>query len=106
MFASASLDRLFSYGSEGLDDSGWGCVYRSFQNALLHTGYRVPGLMTLLKNVGLEWGDWSEPAHFKDFARTTAFLAGHSKKWLQYTHESDYESRLESVAELLELKIT
>ena len=100
MFAPASLDRLFSYGSEGLDDSGWGCVYRSFQNALLHTGYRVPGLMTLLENVGLEWGDWSEPSQFKDLAKTKAMLAGHSKKWLKYTHESDYDIILDSVEDL------
>ena len=82
--------QLYSYGSEGVDDDGWGCVYRSFQNAQSHSGYKVIPFMKLLNMVDREWGEWSEPSDFLDIGKTVTFWTGSGKNLFRKTHKSDY----------------
>ena len=91
---------LFSYGSEGVADDGWGCVYRSFQNAQTHTGYVPTPIVDLMQSVNRGWAAWAEPADFADCGFTLTLLAGTSTKWLQFTTESQYQFYMPTVAAL------
>ena len=91
---------LFSYGSEGVDDDGWGCVYRSFQNAQAHTAYPPAQLAELVQHVGRGRTAWAEPADFADWGFTLTLLAGASNAWLQYTHADQYQFFLPTVTAL------
>jgi len=81
---------LYSYGSEGVDDDGWGCVYRSFQNAMSHTGYKVIPFMGLLEATGYEWKEWSEPSDFVNIGKTVTFWTGGRAGLFRQTHQSEY----------------
>jgi hypothetical protein len=81
---------LYSYGSEGVDDSGWGCVFRSFQNAQAACGYDVTSILDLVDDVGRGWGAWAEPADFVEAVPSVAFLAGASPHLLKYTKRKQY----------------
>ena len=68
------------------EDVGWGCVFRSVQNAAGHTGRPVPSLEALLAASGRARGSWSEPADFVGAVPgSRALLAGASEKWLKLT---------------------
>lgn len=75
------LPRLYGYGCDDEDDAGWGCVYRSVQNAQSSLGLGVLSVEALVHSIGRPWGSWSEPADFvpvlqSQGARVHAFLAG------------------------------
>ena len=53
---------LYSYGYNGEQDHDWGCVWRSFQNALHFTGWPVPELAAMLRAARKTAGEWAEPA--------------------------------------------
>lgn len=62
----------FHYGAEGVDDSGWGCVWRAAQNAALVAlggdAARVPTMAELRAELPREVHEvrprgWAEPAH-------------------------------------------
>lgn len=69
--------RYFSYNSDGYDDTDWGCVYRSFQNAIMGAfGVTdvddmpfVPTLPDLLHATRRRRGQWAEPAMLVPAAR-------------------------------------
>jgi hypothetical protein len=95
---------LYSYGAEGVDDSGWGCVFRSFQNAQAACGYNATPISDLVEGVGRGWGAWAEPADFVDAVPSLAFLAGASPHWLKYTKRKQYSvATLPTVAALEDL---
>lgn len=89
---------LFSYGAEGVDDDDWGCVYRSYQNALAHSGYLPIRFLNLVKYVNRGWGQWAEPADFAALGNSMTLLAGHSRDWLKHTSKAQYQLQLPSVA--------
>jgi hypothetical protein len=86
----------YGYGSEGFDDSGWGCVYRSVQNAQSYLGLPVTPIKDLLSILGHKRGDWSEPAQYLYHglfpgARSLGILVGqHNVRWLQQTDAKQY----------------
>ena len=83
--------KYFWYGSEGEDDSGWGCVYRSFQTQLANiqgTHVRVPTIAELLLDIfsgqtppgGRQ--RWIEPGDTTVWLRNHTQLAGSHGCWL------------------------
>jgi len=95
---------LYSYGSEDVDDTDWGCVYRSFQNAQVHTAGGPPTpIWALVEHVHRGWAAWVEPADFCDFAGcglAITLLAGASATWLQHTAADQYQFYIPSIAAL------
>ena len=92
---------LYSYGSEDVDDTDWGCVYRSFQNAQVHTAGAPPTpIWALVEYVGRGWAAWAEPADFANCGFTITLLAGVSDTWLQHTSADQYQFYLPSVRAL------
>lgn len=92
---------LYSYGSEGFADDDWGCVWRSYQNALAHTGWpRVPSLLQLMRAAGARPPQWAEPALLPALGRTRAFLAGSPvrRDMFRYTREAQYPRRFATCA--------
>jgi hypothetical protein len=81
---------LYSYGAEGVDDSGWGCVYRSFQNGQAACGYRATPILDLVKYVGRGANAWAEPADFVDAVLSMAFLVGAPQNLLKFTSRKQY----------------
>ena len=65
----AAPPHFYSYGAQGYDDRGWGCVFRSFQNVMCATGRHVPTMPQLLHATGLRAGRWAEPANFVHVCR-------------------------------------
>ena len=43
---------LYHYRIDGVEDSGWGCVYRSLQTSLGAVGHPVPHITTIMKAMG------------------------------------------------------
>ena len=68
----ASAPRYYHYCCDKhVNDTGWGCVYRSMQNALAAVGWPVPTLEDLMRAAGTQrayragervMGLWTEPA--------------------------------------------
>lgn len=91
---------LFHYTSEGVDDVGWGCVYRAFQNACLLSGRAVPTMHDLLAKVpGTDSTQWIEPAQLvggqflpDDDTQHAVYCPPHSRA-MRFTSPSDYSSR-------------
>ena len=55
---------LFHYMCDGYDDRGFGCVYRSVQNAVFQRGLAAPTMKRLMEAVKNPGSRWSEPAQF------------------------------------------
>ena len=90
---------FLSYGAQGYDDDGWGCVFRSFQNVQLATGRRVSSMPELLRRTGLKHGNWAEPAHFVHFIpHSHAALAGDVRP--KFTSLAQYARRHMSIEHL------
>lgn len=77
------------YGSDGYKDTDWGCVYRSFQNAVaaVTAGSSPPSMPTLVAHVGRGRGAWAEPADFTGRwlfpgAASGALLEVHATPWV------------------------
>ena len=78
----------FHYACDGMDDTDWGCVYRSLQNALLATHQDVPTMNELLAHTARARAQvrthaafphmhlWAEPALFRQLHFTHTLLAG------------------------------
>jgi hypothetical protein len=82
------------YTHGGEDDTDWGCVYRSVQNAQAYMHVPMWSVTELVQHTGRGWGSWSEPADFTDVfpgARTRTLLLGSSRKWLKLTRADQYE---------------
>ena len=94
--------RMYSYRSDGFDDTDWGCAFRSFQNVLSHSGWKVPSMPWLLNAMRKHRGEWAEPAEFKRFIPgSVAALAGNGgKSWLKNTGPEAYERRFVRVTQL------
>lgn len=62
------------YACDDVDDCGWGCVYRSFQNACLVVGVPPPSMRVLVPAMasllGRSRGTWIEPAHVRTYVET------------------------------------
>lgn len=53
----------YHYNCDDIDDNGWGCVYRSCQNALKLQGLKVPSISSMMnKGVKNNYSKWIEPA--------------------------------------------
>ena len=110
----SSSSTVYGYGSQGYRDHDWGCVYRSYQNAMAACGYPVPSMPAMLAALGQPRGQEIEPAqagrlpfHPRGAART--LLAGVNPgrfsddprdAWLQRTRAREYGTRLRTVEEL------
>lgn len=89
---------LYSYGSEGVADDDWGCVWRSYQNALAHTGWPVPSLPQLMAAAGRRPPQWAEPALLPRVGRARTFLVGvpdHANMF-RFTQKRQYPQRFAS----------
>jgi hypothetical protein len=89
----------FCYGSEGVDDHGWGCCYRSLQNVLCVLGVSpVPHINTLVDiSNNRPRSKWVEPAQLvravPDACTTesaVALLSGRAQEAMLFTTPADY----------------
>lgn len=71
--SGADTRRIFHYNCDNVHDAGWGCVYRSFQNACMLVGAPPPEMeifaKTMARMLGRPYGTWIEPAHLEQYAR-------------------------------------
>ena len=79
--------RLYCYGTDGIDDQGWGCVYRSVQNVMSHCGLLpVIDFETVIAMCGRVYGSWAEPADCLDiFPSSISLIVGNTERLLKYT---------------------
>ena len=81
-------DRLFFYGVDGVQDHGWGCVYRAAQNLFAALDMRpVPTIANMMDDLGVPGSAtgrqrWIEPLQVKELlqlycARGTLSLGGY-----------------------------
>lgn len=87
------MPRARGYGSDGVDDSGWGCVYRSVQNAEAFAGLRVSAFEALVHKARRLWGEEAEPGDFAGHrGRGVAYLVGDERGLLKRTRRRDYRA--------------
>tara|TARA_B110000008_G_C16952036_1_gene556705 strand:- start:155 stop:676 length:522 start_codon:yes stop_codon:yes gene_type:complete len=64
--------KIYHYGSQGINDHGWGCVYRNIQTLIaLESTLPVPSLQTIQRELGIAGSGgtslWIEPVDAKRY---------------------------------------
>lgn len=75
MRAGTVPERVYFYGCDGVDDWGWGCVYRCAQTLLAAMGRPVPSLDQMMDMIGIDPAAagrdrWIEPKQVRDLVGT------------------------------------
>jgi hypothetical protein len=104
--------RVFHYACDDVDDTDWGCVYRSYQTALAATHQHVPAMDELLHDTARARARarlparysfphmhlWAEPALFRKLHFSHTVRAGAIRPLL--TSSKVYQYRLRDVSAL------
>lgn len=88
--------RVFYYGCQGVDDTGWGCVYRSGQTLMFAMGYHVPHIMDMVDTLHIPRdatgrSRWIEPHDLRTYLPGFHLLGLHlDRKRMLRTHIQDF----------------
>ena len=67
----------FVFGDQGVQDHGWGCVYRCLQTCCTLGGLDVPSMEEIRKFFGVRERTWLEPIDCVRFAEARGLTARH-----------------------------
>lgn len=96
---------MYHYCCDGTDDRGWGCVYRSIQNACLLSNRTVPTLAALRNAVTNPGSNWCEPAQFAYMSDTHTALyvaSPDNTRCMLFTRPHEYDAHMQTVETLME----
>lgn len=102
-------DAWFHYCCDDVKDKGWGCVYRSWQNACKATGRAVPTMAELTTRVGIvtpvsrSYANWTEPACLMRGEQCASLFysaPGYVRRGRQLSAPGDYAVQTSALSDL------
>ena len=93
--------KIYKYGDQGINDYGWGCVYRNVQTLSALHGREIPTISEMQKSIGIDPDGngrnlWIEPVDTQFYLPWKTTLALHKvvedpENYMLRTKEQDFD---------------